>query len=347
MDYRRLGQSGLKVSEICLGAMTFGRGADESESGRILDAALDAGVNFIDTANSYNEGVSETYLGRAIAGIRQDLVIATKFNNPMGSGPNDSGMSRAHILRAAEDSLRRLRTDYIDLYYVHHVDFETSLDEMLRALDDLVTQGKIRYIACSNYEAWRLLESLWISDTKNYNRFIAHQPQYNLLVRDIEDEIVPVCELKGVGVVPWAPLAGGLLTGKYQEGVKTISGSRSEEGWGFRDRQRFYAQNQSEIIATLIEIARDLDRRPGDVAIRWVLEHPFVSSAIVGARTAEQARENVASGDWRLPEAAKARLDAVSKPTPRYPKAMESTMAERRRAAVKFAVRRSKDSAPA
>ncbi len=218
MNYRRMGRTGLKVSEICLGTMTFGHGTEEDEAKRIVDLATDAGVNFFDTANAYSAGVSETMLGKALAGRRREAVIATKFFNPMGPGPNDSGMSRVYIMNAVEDSLARLQTDYIDIYYIHHVDTETPLEEMLRALDDLVRQGKVRYIACSNYEAWRLLEAIWISDSKDLHRFACYQPQYSLVVRDIEEEIVPVCQLKGVGIVPWGPMAGGFLTGKYRPG---------------------------------------------------------------------------------------------------------------------------------
>src|SRR5215470_12063484 len=201
MDYRRMGRSGLKVSEICLGTMTFGHGTDEAEAARLVGTALDAGVMFFDTANGYNGGASEISLGRALGSRRREAVIATKVFNPMGPGPNDSGMSRAHILQAVEDSLKRLGTDYIDLYYIHHVDVETPLEEMLRAFDDLVRAGKVRYTGCSNYEAWRLMEALWLSDSHNLARFDAYQPQYSLVVRDIEEELVPACALKGLGVV--------------------------------------------------------------------------------------------------------------------------------------------------
>ena len=196
MDYRRLGRSGLKVSEICLGTMTFGNGADEAEAARMVHTALDAGVNFIDTANSYVGGVSETMLGKALKGRRHEAVIASKVFNPMGGGPNDSGMSRLHIRQAVEDSLRRLQTDYIDVYFLHHVDIQVPLEEALRALDDLVRQGKVLYTGCSNYEAWRLMEALWLCDTHGWARFDAYQPQYSLVVRDIDEEILPACAAK-------------------------------------------------------------------------------------------------------------------------------------------------------
>lgn len=333
MEYRRMGRSGLKVSEICLGTMTFGHGADEAEAGRILDACIDAGVNFLDTANTYNAGVTETILGNLLGSRRRDLVIASKFFNPTGPGPNDSGMSRLHIMHAVEDSLRRLRTDYLDLYYVHHVDTQTPLEEMLRALDDLVRAGKVRYIACSNYEAWRLMEALWISDTKNLARFECYQPQYSLVVRDIEQEVVPVCDLKGLGVVVWSPLAGGFLAGKYTPGAARAEGSRSAEGWAFPER--YFAANRDATLAVLLDVARALGRTPAQVALRWVLDQSFITSAIVGARHGGQIVDSLQATGWRLPAAAQARLDDVSFLPHRYPRSMEDGMAARRDAAVK------------
>ena len=202
MEYRRLGRSGLKVSEICLGTMTFGVSTDQDEATRIVNLAFDAGINFFDTADGYSIGRSEEMLGQALKGRRRESVVATKFFNPMGGGPNDSGMSRVHIMDAIEDSLKRLQMDHVDVYYIHHVDVETPLEEMLRALDDLVHQGKVRYIACSNYQAWRLCEALWISESNDLARFVCYQPQYSLVVRDIEQELVPLCLHKGLGIVP-------------------------------------------------------------------------------------------------------------------------------------------------
>jgi len=334
VEYRRIGRSGLKVSEICLGTMTFGHGADQAETDRIVDLALDAGVTFFDTANAYNAGQSEIMLGKALKTRRHDTVVASKFFNPMGSGPNDSGMSRGHIMRAIEDSLRRLQTDYLDLYYVHHVDIETPLEEMLRALDDLVRQGKVRYAACSNYEAWRLMEALWISDSKGLARFECYQPQYSLVVRDIEEEIVPACQLKGLGVVAWSPLAGGFLAGKYRPGQDRVSGARSEEGWAFP--RRFFAANADETLSVLLDVARGLGKTPAQVALRWVLDQPFFASAIIGARTVEQARDTMSAGGWTLPADARERLSRVSLLPQRYPRSMEETMHERRSAAVKM-----------
>lgn len=332
MNYRRLGRTGLKVSEICLGTMTFGHGTNEAEATRIVDLAFDAGINFFDTANSYADSESEMILGKALQRRRRNAVVATKFFNPMGPDVNDSGMSRFHMMQAVEDSLRRLQVDYIDIYYIHHVDTQTPLDETLRALDDLVRQGKVRYTACSNYEAWRLLEAVWLSDHKGWERFAAYQPQYSLVVRDIEQEIIPVCELKGIGVVVWSPLGGGFLTGKYTPGQRTVPGTRSEEGWAYPDR--YFAANADEILDVLLEIAKELGRSPAQVATRWVLEQPAITSAIVGARTLVQARDNFGAAGWTLPADALGRLNDVSHLPDRYPKAMEANMHERRNSAV-------------
>jgi aryl-alcohol dehydrogenase-like predicted oxidoreductase len=332
MDYRRMGRSGLKVSEICLGTMTFGHGTDDAEAARVVGTALDAGVTFFDTANGYNGGASETMLGRALGARRREAVIATKVFNPMGPGPNDSGMSRAHIMQAVEDSLRRLGTDTIDLYYIHHVDVQTPLEEMLRAFDDLVRHGKVRYTGCSNYEAWRLMEAVWTSDSKGLARFDAYQPQYSLVVRDIEEELVPACALKGLGIVAWAPLAGGYLAGKYRPGERQVAGTRSAENWAFPTR--FFHRDHEAILGELLAVARELERSPAQVAVRWVLDRPQVASAIVGARTAAQLGDTLAAAGWRLPEPARARLDNASALPRRYPRAMEDAMIERRDQAI-------------
>ena len=328
MQYRNMGRTGLKVSEVCLGTMTFGHGTDEAESRRIVDLAFEAGINFIDTANSYGEGQSEILTGKALKGRRRQAVLATKFFNPMGPGPNDSGMSRVHIMQTVEDSLERLQTDYIDLFYIHHVDSETPPEEMLRALDDLVHQGKVRYTACSNYQAWRLMEALWIGDSQGLARFECYQPQYSLVVRDIEQELIPVCQLKGLGVVVWSPLGGGFLSGKYQPGERSVAGSRSEEGWAYP--QRYFAANADETLQALFEVAGELGRSPAQVALRWVLEQPAITSVIIGARTLEQARDNMLAGSFRLQGAALDRLNEVSYLPLRYPEEMEKNMHERR-----------------
>jgi aryl-alcohol dehydrogenase-like predicted oxidoreductase len=215
MEYRKLGQTGLMVSELCLGTMTFGNEADEQTSKRITDRFVEAGGNFVDTANVYSRGVSEEITGRVIRDYREDVVVATKFRFPMGEGPNDSGASRKHIISACEASLRRLDTDYIDLYQIHCWDSSTPIEETLSALDDLVRAGKVRYIGCSNFTGWQIEKSVRVSEREGLARFDCLQPQYSLVVRDIEHEVLPVSREEGLGVIPWSPLAGGFLTGKY------------------------------------------------------------------------------------------------------------------------------------
>jgi aryl-alcohol dehydrogenase-like predicted oxidoreductase len=332
MEYRRIGRSGLKVSEICLGTMTFGASVEEAEAIRIVELALDGGINFFDTADAYNGGRSEEMLGKALKGRRRDAVVATKFFNPMGPGPNDSGMSRVHIMNAIEDSLQRLQMDYVDIYYIHHVDAQTPLEEMLRAVDDLVHQGKVRYIACSNYQAWRLCEALWISETNNLARFECYQPQYSLVVRDIEQELVPLCMRKGLGIVTWGPMAGGFLTGKYKPGQRLLPGTRSEEQWAWMPR--FFASNADETLKTLLEVTDELGRTPAQVALRWVLERPGVAAVIAGVRTPEQLRDNLGATGWRLEGEALHRLTEVSHLPDRYPESFEKNMHERRNNAI-------------
>ncbi len=332
MHYRRLGRTGLKVSEFCLGTMTFGQpdwGNDEAQSDAIFNAALDAGVNFYDTANSYADSQSEIILGRIMKRKRDKLIIATKVFNPMGTDINDSGTSRVHIMRAVEDSLRRLQTDYIDLYLIHHVDRETPTEERLRALDDLAHQGKVRYIGCSNEYAWRLCDALWISEVKNLARYETLQPQYNLLTRDIEEEILPLCREKGVGVYVWGPLAGGYLTGKYKPGKPLPEDSR------FARRTEssidcYAGPRVQEIVEMLRDVAQGLGRSMAQVALRWILEQEGITSVIVGATKVEQLRDNIGCSGWSLPDDALTRLNEVSAPLMRYPDSMELNIHERR-----------------
>jgi aryl-alcohol dehydrogenase-like predicted oxidoreductase len=334
VEYRRLGLCGLKVSEICLGTMTFGRGADLAEAKAMVDLAFEAGINFFDTANTYGNSQSEVFLGEALKGRRREAVVATKFFNPVGSGPNDSGMSRYHVMNALEDSLRRLQMDHADIYYIHHVDVQTPVEEMLRAVDDLVHQGKVRYIACSNYPAWRLMDALWLSQANNLARFVCYQPQYSLVVRDIEQELIPLCQAKGLGVVVWSPLAGGFLAGKYQPGQQQVQGTRSAEGWAYP--QSYFAANAGQTLAVLLEEFRKLGKSPAQVALRWALEQPTITSAIVGARTAAQLRDNLGAGSFQLPAEAHQKLSAVSYLPHRYPESMQEGMVARRNQAVKM-----------
>jgi len=334
VEYRKLGRSGLKVSEVCLGTMSFGNQIGEAEARPIVDLAFDAGINFFDTADGYGTGASEEILGNLLKGRRREAVVATKFFNPMGPGPNDSGMSRVHIMNAIEDSLRRLQMDHVDIYYIHHTDEETPLEEMLRAVDDLVHQGKVRYVACSNYAAWRLSEALWISDSKDLARFECYQPQYSLVVRDIEQEIVPLCLHKGLGIVPWGPMGSGFLTGKYKPGERKVAGSRSESGWAWHGR--FFAANADETLGVLLEVAEELGKTPAQVALRWVLEQPAVSSVIAGVRTPAHLRDNVGASGWRLEGELLERLNTVSKLPDRYPESFENAMVARRASAVEM-----------
>ena len=334
MEYRRMGRSGLKVSAFCLGTMTFGHGADEAAARQMVDMALDAGVNFFDTADSYADAQSEVFLGKALKGRRRDAVVATKFFNPMGSGPNDSGMSRVHIMNAIEDSLQRLDMDHVDIYYIHHVDVQTPIEEMLRALDDLVHQGKVRYIGCSNHQAWRLMECLWISEHNNLARFEVYQPQYSLVVRDIEQELVPLCQYKGLGMVTWSPLGGGFLTGKYKPGERSLAGTRSEEGWAYPGRH--FADNADGTVSALLEVAADLGHSPSQVALRWVVDRPAVTSTIIGARSVVHLEDNLKAAAIDLPEDVRERLDTVSYLEDRYPEKMEKNVHERRDSAVKM-----------
>jgi aryl-alcohol dehydrogenase-like predicted oxidoreductase len=265
---------------------------------------------------------------------RDKLIIATKVFNPMGTDINDSGTSRVHIMRAVEDSLRRLQTDYIDLYLIHHVDRETPTEERLRALDDLAHQGKVRYIGCSNEYAWGLCDALWISELRNLSRYENLQSLYNLLTRDIEDEILPLCRAKGVGVTVWSPLAAGYLTGKYKPDepppADTRLGQTSSAGTGF------FAPQEREILETLRDVAQRLGKSMAQVALRWILEQEGITSVIVGTRKVEQLRDNLGCSGWSIPADLLAALNEVSQCPLRYPRAMEVTMRERRADAVRM-----------
>jgi aryl-alcohol dehydrogenase-like predicted oxidoreductase len=311
MEYRALGASGVKVSSLCLGAMTFGEAddksfmhkvsADESTSHAILDRALDAGINFIDTADVYGQdGLSERVIGAWFAGggKRDQVVLATKFRFTMGDGPNKSGASRYRIVRCVEDSLRRLRTDRIDLYQIHMQDLQVPEEETLRALDDLVRAGKVLYLGCSNYTAYRLTDSQWLAKTQHLSRYVTLQAQYSLVVRDLEREHVPLCKQWGLGILPWSPLAGGFLSGKYRKDAAPPAGSRLEtwkDRWGRYDNPRNW-----KILAAVDQVAVELGKTPAQIALAWLLGKPAVTSVIFGARTVEQVDDNLVAGDLRL-----------------------------------------------
>ena len=323
MEYRNLGRSGLKVSTLCLGTMTFGEadersfmhkvGCDEATSFAIMDRALEQGINFFDTADVYGQdGLSERVIGRWFSerGRRDDVVLATKFRFRMSPGPNGTGASRRRIVAAVEASLRRLQTDRIDLYQIHMQDSDTPEEEIVRALDDLVRAGKVLYLGASNYAAYRLVDSLWIARSEHRERFVALQAQYSLLVRELEREHVPVCRDFGLGILPWSPLAGGFLSGKYRRDQPPPEGARLER-WKERlasaDNPRSWA-----IIDALDAIAAELGSTPATVALAWLIQRPAVTSVIFGARSLEQLGDNLKAAALTLPSAAIARLDEAS-----------------------------------
>ncbi len=311
MKIRKLGRTGLKVSNLCLGAMTFGNkewGCDEPTSKAIIHRFLDAGGNFVDTADVYSNGVSEEITGRAIKGKRQQVVLATKVAGPMGAGPNDLGLSRRHVLEGVDASLRRLGTDWIDLYQVHAYDPTTPLDETLRALDDCVRTGRVRYVGCSNYSAWQLMKATALARELGTARFDALQPQYSLACRTIEREHLPLCREEGIGVIPWSPLAGGLLTGKVRKG-KVNEGTRAsiDPNWS-----RFRTEKNFEIAESVVRVAQSLGKTPSQVALAWVMSQPGITSPIFGARTLEQLEDNLGAVQVLLDEEARKRLEEVS-----------------------------------
>ncbi len=323
MEYRNLGASGLKVSTLCLGAMTFGEAddksfmhnvsADEATSHAILERALDAGVNFVDTADVYGQdGLSERVIGSWFAkrGRRDELVLATKFRFTMGEGPNKAGASRYRIVRCVEDSLRRLKTDRIDLYQIHAQDIGVAEEETLRALDDLVRAGKVVYLGCSNYTAYRLVDSQWIAKANGLNRFVTLQAQYSLVTRDLEREHVSACRQWGLGILPWSPLAGGFLTGKYRKDAAAPSGTRLEvrkERLAEFDRPRNW-----KILEALDAVSAEVGATQGQVALAWLLGRPQVTSVIFGARTLDQLDDNVKAADLKLSAAHAKALDDAS-----------------------------------
>ena len=322
MKYKNLGSSGVRVSTLCLGAMTFGEadeksfmhkaGSDEATSHAVIDRAVAAGINFIDTADVYGQdGLSERVLGSWLAqrGARDKIVLATKFRFMMGEGPNRSGASRYRIVKCVEDSLRRLRTDRIDLYQVHMQDITVPEDETLRALDDLVRSGKVLYLGCSNYAAYRLMRSLWLARTNHTTPFVTLQAQYSLLVRDLEREHVPLCRDEGLGILPWSPLASGFLTGKFERGKPPQAGTRISENNRFA---RYDAERNWKILDAVRKLAREISATPSAVSLAWLVAKPQVSSVIFGARTVEQLEVNLAAADLELTAAQVATLDEAS-----------------------------------
>ena len=320
MDYRKLGRTGLQVSELCLGTMQFGWTTDEAASLAVLDAFREAGGNFIDTADIYTTwgaaglaggGVSEQIIGRWLKarGGRADVVLASKVRGRMWDGPNGEGLSRQRVLRCCDDSLRRLQTDYLDLYQCHWTDLTTPIEETLGSLDDLVHAGKVRYLGASNYPAWRLMEALWQSDRRGYARFDSYQPQYSLMERaGFEIEAMPLCRHHGLGVIPYSPQAGGFLTGKYHRGDPPPVGARAKEISGHYCNETGWA-----VIDALVEIGRAHAKTTSQTALAWLLTNPVVTAPIVGANNAGQLRESLGAAGYRLDAAEMARLNDLTK----------------------------------
>ncbi|GIF75847.1 aldo/keto reductase [Asanoa siamensis] len=323
MKYRLLGRTGVWVSEISLGTMTFGGkehpvfrnvGAlGQAEVDQVVGSALDAGVNFIDTADVYADGESEELLGRAIGSRRRDVIVGTKLLAPVGTGPNDQGLTRLHIMRSLEDSLRRLGTDYIDLYQLHNYDHVTPLEETLGALDDAVRQGKIRYIGCSNFAAWQISKALGISALHHQARFVANQTHYSLVSRDAERDLVPMAEDEGVSLTVWSPLAGGFLTGKFhRDGGTTDENSRRAKAGA--DFVQFDEEQGHRIVDVLRTVADRHEVSPSRVALAWLLAQRAVTSVVVGARRLDQLADNIAASELTLTAEDLAALDEVSRP---------------------------------
>src|SRR5215831_18643973 len=319
MKIKRMGRTGLKVSEICLGTMTFGQQCDEPTSFAIMDAAAEHGVNFIDTADGYpmggnlqTVGRTETIVGKWLKGRRDKIVLATKCWVTMGPGANDGGLSRKHIFEAVEGSLRRLQTDYIDLYQSHAPDPDTPMEETLRAFDDLVHQGKVRYLGCSNHAAWQVALSLGMSERLSLARYDCVQPRYNLLYRDIESELLPLCRDQGLGVIAYNPLAGGFLTGKHSAEAPPTPGTRFTLGAsGELYRERYWHAAQFEAVQTLKDYCRGRGWDLATASVAWVLQQPGITSAIVGASRPEQLDATLAAPEFTFDDEARAALDAV------------------------------------
>lgn len=323
MKYRYLGASGLLVSRVCLGTMTFGNkewGCDQSTASAIVNAFVAAGGTFLDTADLYNAGVSEEMLGNAITGIpRDDLVIATKAWFPTGDGPNARGLSRKHLTEACEASLKRMGTDYIDLYQIHGPDPYTPIEETMRTLDDLVRAGKVRYIGCSNLYAYQMVKANAAAAQMNAERFISAQHLYNLIRRDVEREILPACDDQGMGMICWSPLAAGLLTGKYQ-GQET-PGEDSRHGVMARMYlPRYWWDGALKLVDLTVTVAGEVGKTPAQVALAWLLHDKRVTAPIIGARTTEQLADNLVAGDWDLPDDAWQRLTDALATEHGYPK---------------------------
>jgi aryl-alcohol dehydrogenase-like predicted oxidoreductase len=326
MEFRTLGRSGLKVPVLSFGTGTFGGGneffrawgaTDMAEATRLVDICLEAGVNLFDTADIYSDGLSETVLGKAVAGRRADVLISTKATFRMGPGPNDLGSSRHHLIRACEASLRRLGTDYIDIYHLHGFDALTPIEEVLSTLNNLIVSGKVRYIACSNFSGWHLMKSLEVADKYGWARYVGHQVYYSLIGREYEWELMPLAVDQGVGALVWSPLGWGRLTGKVRRGQPLPAESRlhktADMGPQVDDEHLF------KVVDALLEVAKETGKSVTQVALNWLVQRPSISTVIFGARNEEQLRQNLGAVGWSLSSEQIAKLDAASEVTPVYP----------------------------
>ncbi|MFA4968260.1 MAG: aldo/keto reductase [Sulfuritalea sp.] len=342
MEYRKLGRTGLKVSTLCLGTMTMGKQVDEATSLQLIDRAVELGVNFIDTADMYVNGVTEQIVAKAIKGRRDSLVLASKgghirklaakygeqivsgpidlarpkhfrpWESGEGTGPNDMGLSRKHLMQALEGSLKRLGTDYLDIYYAHMPDYDTPLDETLRAMDDMVRQGKVRYLGCSNFRAFQLAKSLWLSDKHELARWDVIQPPFNLLARDVEYELLPLCLEESVGVVPFSPMAAGLLSGKYDKDKAPLEGARYSLGqWGYTYNKPYWNDLNFAAIEQLKQIAAGAGVSLSRFALAWVLANPAITAISNGSTSVAQLEDNIAATDIKLSPDILAACDAV------------------------------------
>lgn len=320
MEYRSLGRTGVLVSNLCLGCMNFGWKTAEKEALEIIDRALDSGINFLDTANVYSRGQSEKIVGKAIKRSKQrdKIILATKVHGRMDDDdPNAAGNSRRHIIQQCEASLQRLKTDYIDLYQIHRPSSDTPIDETLRALDDLIRSGKVRYIGTSTFPSWRVMESLWVAKELGLNRFISEQPPYHLLDRSIERELIPLAQTYGIAILPWSPLARGFLTGKYKRGEEIPEGTRLESDLQgpFKDRSRqHFSARAFDVLDVVQALAQEKNCTPSQVALAWNIQQPGVTSAIIGPRTMEQLEDNFGALPVAINEDDRRRLDEVSEP---------------------------------
>jgi len=324
VEHRFLGRTGLKVSELCLGAMTFGREADEASSFEMMDIFAEAGGNFIDTADVYSRGISEEVVGKWLATKkREDFVIATKVRFRMGDGVNEAGLSRKHIMDGVNQSLRRLKVDYIDLYQVHCWDPFTPLEESLSTLNQLVASGKVRYLGISNFKGYQIQKALCLSDSKGWERFVCLQPLYNLLDRSLEWEIIELCQAEGLGIIPWSPLRGGWLSGKYHRGMEnppeeTRVGQAQKMGWS-ESWDAYNTERTWQVIDVLLDVAKELGKTPSQVALNWVKDQPGVTAPIIGVRTREQLETNVCSTGWTMSDEHRARLSTIGDMPGPYP----------------------------